>query len=340
MQTAESSADACPLDERQQRRIIEGVLAGPVVELLNEVVRRLPSGPGRARDEAAYRLAVERRLWPMELDIALTDETGRAGFAWPGSALTGDDQRRLATMENTTQLRTTRLLHHSVRVAHHLFQAIMREIMAISQQTGVSVRDLLTAVSNGNGHAGHVDNRLAPPDAVAQADSDTPGVELSVGLESAALADTGIYPPECAAPLADEADDTDDIASTFPPHLMAKRTAPAGSCEGITDDCVRELEGQMQRLQDTMDTLIGAIDEFRDDVVHTLRNLPDRMYASIPQPLAGCPRYLARCLPRRLRLPFRLPPELEFLLHLCRIQRVKRKRHSWRTGRISRECGS
>ena len=58
---------------------------------------------------------------------------------------------------------------------------------------------------------------------------------------------------------------------------MAKRTATTGSCEGITDDRVRELEERMQRLQDTMDTLIGAIDEFRDDVVHTLRNLPDRI---------------------------------------------------------------
>jgi diadenosine tetraphosphate (Ap4A) HIT family hydrolase len=281
MQTAESSADACPLDERQQRRILDGILAGPVVELLGEVVRRLPNGPRRAQDEATYRLEVERRLRPMELDIALTDETGRAGFAWPGSALTGDDQRRLATMENTTQLRTTRLLHHSVRVAHHLFQAIMREIMATSQQTGVSVRDLLTAVSGGNGHAGRVDGRLPPPDAAAQADGDTPGVELSAGLVSAALANAGVDPPECAAPPAVEPDDTADIAPSFPPHLMAKRAAPAGSCEGITDDCVRELEGKMQRLQDTMDTLIGAIDEFRDDVVYTLRNLPDRM----PPPL-------------------------------------------------------
>lgn len=173
MQTAESSADACPLDERQQRRILEGVLAGPVVELLNEVVRRLPSGPGRTRDEAAVQLAIDRRLRPMQMDITLADESGRAGYAWPGSALTGDDQRRLATMENTTQLRTTRLLHHSVRVAHHLFQAIVREIMATSQQTGVSVRDLLAAVGAGNGHAGRVDDLVPQPDAVTQADGDT-----------------------------------------------------------------------------------------------------------------------------------------------------------------------
>ena len=62
---------------------------------------------------------------------------------------------------------------------------------------------------------------------------------------------------------------------------MAKRNATTGPCEGITDERVRELEDRMQRLQETMDTLIGAIDEFRDDLVHTLRNLPDRM----PPPL-------------------------------------------------------
>ena len=33
----------------------------------------------------------------------------------------------------------------------------------------------------------------------------------------------------------------------------------------------------MQRLQETMEVLIGSIDEFRDDFVHTLRNLPDQL---------------------------------------------------------------
>ena len=33
----------------------------------------------------------------------------------------------------------------------------------------------------------------------------------------------------------------------------------------------------MQRLQETMDVLIGSIDEFREDLVHTLRNLPDQL---------------------------------------------------------------
>jgi hypothetical protein len=32
------------------------------------------------------------------------DMPDRAGLPWPGSALTGDDQRRLATMGNTTRL--------------------------------------------------------------------------------------------------------------------------------------------------------------------------------------------------------------------------------------------
>lgn len=281
MQTSESSVDACPLDERQQRRILDGVLAGPVVELLGEVVRRLPNGPRKAQDEASYRLAVERRLRPMEVDIALTDESGRAGYGWPGCALTGDDRRRLATMGNTTQLSTTRLIHHSVHVAHHLFQAIMREIMATSQQTGVSVRDLLTAIRSGNGHAGRVDDLLLSPNAAAQVGCDAPGVELSAALESVALADAGVEQTDHVGPPVVEPNTADCIALSFPPHLMAKRAAATGAGETITDDRVRELEERMQRLQDTMDTLIGAIDEFRDDVVHTLRNLPDRM----PPPL-------------------------------------------------------
>lgn len=281
MQTAESSADACPLDERQQRRILDGVLAGPVVELLGEVVRRLPNGPRRAQDEATYRLAVERRLRPMEVDIALTDESGRAGYGWPGCALTGDDRRRLATMGNTTQLSTTRLIHHSVHVAHHLFQAIMREIMATSQQTGVSVRDLLTAVSSGNGHAGCVDSQHPQVDATGRAGAGILSVDLDAALESAVAADAEVSPADQGGMLATETDVADCIAPSFPPHFMSKRTVATAPSDGITDDRVRELEERMQRLQETMDTLIGAIDEFRNDLVHTLRNLPDRL----PPPL-------------------------------------------------------
>jgi hypothetical protein len=281
MQTAESSADAYPLDERQQRRILEGVLAGPVVEMLGEVVRRLPNGPRRAQDEATYRLAVERRLGPMAVNIALADESGPAGYGWPGTALTGDDRRRLATMGNTTQLSTTRLLHHSVQVAHHLFQVIMLEIMDTSVQTGVSVRDLLLNATSGNGHATRLDNHRPRVDAPGQADDDTPSVPLPTAPESAAIADAEIGPADHGVPLAAQTDVADCIAPSFPPHFMARRTAATGPGEDITVDRVLALEERMQRLQDTMDTLIGAIDEFRDDVVHTLRNLPDR----IPPPL-------------------------------------------------------
>ena len=281
MQTAESSADAYPLDARQQRRILDGVLAGPVLELLGEVVRRLPRGPRNAADEAEYQQEVERRLHPMQVEIALCDQTGPFGYKWPGTALTVDDLRRLATMENTTQLRTTRLLHHSVRVAHHLFQAIVREIMATSQRTGVSVRDLLAAVGAGNGHAGRVDNPVPQPEAAPQADGDAPAVELPTRFESALLADAGGNAPESAGPSVAAPDVTDGIAPSFPPHPMSKRTATTAPAEGLSEDRVRELEERMRVLQETMDTLIGAIDEFRDDVVHTLRNLPDRL----PPPL-------------------------------------------------------
>jgi hypothetical protein len=58
---------------------------------------------------------------------------------------------------------------------------------------------------------------------------------------------------------------------------MAKRTAAAAAREGITDERIQDLEERMQRLQETMDVLTGSIDEFREDLVHTLRNLPDQL---------------------------------------------------------------
>jgi hypothetical protein len=58
---------------------------------------------------------------------------------------------------------------------------------------------------------------------------------------------------------------------------MAKRTAAPAPREGITDDRIQDMEERMQRLQETMEVLIGSIDEFRDDLVHTLRNLPDQL---------------------------------------------------------------
>jgi hypothetical protein len=45
---------------------------------------------------------------------------------------------------------------------------------------------------------------------------------------------------------------------------MAKRTSAPAPREGITDDRIQELEERMQRLQETMDVLIGSIDEFRE----------------------------------------------------------------------------
>jgi len=281
MQTAESSADACPLDERQQRRILDGVLAGPVVELLSEVVRRLPTGPRRAADAAAYQLAVERRLRPMELDIPLRDDTGRAGFAWPGTALTGDDRRRLATMGNTTQLSATRLLHHSVRVAHHLFQTIMLEIMATSEQTGMSVRDLLLNATSGNGHPGRIDNQRPRADATGQVDCGAPGVELSASLDSSAIADAEVAPVDHAGPPTVEPNVADCIALSFPPQPMAKRAAATPARENVTEERIEELEDRIDRLQETMQVLIDAIDGLRVDLVHTLRNLPDRLPAPL-----------------------------------------------------------
>lgn len=58
---------------------------------------------------------------------------------------------------------------------------------------------------------------------------------------------------------------------------MAKRTTEAKTHEPITDERIQDLEYRMQRLQETMEVLIGSIDEFREDLVHTFRNLPDQL---------------------------------------------------------------
>lgn len=67
---------------------------------------------------------------------------------------------------------------------------------------------------------------------------------------------------------------------------MSKRTTATAPHEDIaheamTDERIEELEAQIQRLQETMDVLIESIDGFRDELVHTLRNLPDQL----PPPL-------------------------------------------------------
>lgn len=62
---------------------------------------------------------------------------------------------------------------------------------------------------------------------------------------------------------------------------MSKRIAAKAPAEGLSEDRLGQLEEHMRLLQETMDTLIAAIDEFHDEMIHALRNLPDRL----PPPL-------------------------------------------------------
>jgi len=281
MPLPEKISDACPLDESQRRRILDRVLAGPVTELLAEVARRLPNGSRRRGDDTDCQRTIDRRLQPMQIDIAMRDETGRAGFSWPGTGLTHDDRRRLATMGNTTRLSTTRLLHHSVQVAHHLFQAILLEIMATSERTGVAVRDLLTNKTDGNGHP--VSNAASLPreDAPSQPDVGHPSLETPEAPVSGTSGDGVEASADDRSSLAADAADEFCTNLSIPPQPMAKRTQTTPTRESVTEDRVEELEDRIDRLQETMQVLIDAIDGLRDDLVHTLRNLPDRL----PPPL-------------------------------------------------------
>jgi len=106
-------------------------------------------------------------------------------------------------------------------------------------------------------------------------------VAMPVTREPALITHPAVAPADDHGSLAAETAHDGPTSLSIPPHPVAKRTAAPAPREGITDDRIQELQERMQRLQETMDVLIGSIDEFREDLVHTLRNLPDQ----IPPPV-------------------------------------------------------
>jgi hypothetical protein len=82
MSLPDKISDASPFDEDQRRRILDRVLAGPVTELLGEIKRRLPNGVRRRGSEEDHQRQIHRQLRPMQHDIPLHDDSGRAGPAW------------------------------------------------------------------------------------------------------------------------------------------------------------------------------------------------------------------------------------------------------------------
>lgn len=278
MQPSEKPTDAFPLDSTQQQRIFDAVLRGPITELIEEVVRRSLTPRKRKENEAEYATRTARCLNAIKFDIPLDDQSAKTDLR---CRPTWDDCRRLATIGNAARITTGRALHHAVRIGHHLFRTVMSEIMTTSEQTGASVRDLLVTASTGNG--------LCPPceiDRSENADRSRPdagaaAVVLSGATDAGLDADRPSGGSEPQTPPMANSSDHFSTALSIPPQPMAKRAAPPASREKVTEERIEELEDRIDRLQETMQVLIDSIDELRVELVHTLRNLPDRL----PPPL-------------------------------------------------------
>ena len=232
------------------------------------------------------------RLKAFGIPLSSPDTSGRWGHDWPASRLTGDDMRRLAVLGNYAKLPTNEILHVAVGVLYEHTRALMLRLLDLHDQSGKPFVQLLDelAVSEtdakqagqigGNGHPASAEGQYPQANAGAP-NTGQPSVAIPVTRRPSLMTAPEHDPANDQGSLACEAAQDASSSISISPTPMAKRNATTGPCEGITDERVRELEDRMQRLQETMDTLIGAIDEFRDDLVHTLRNLPDR----IPPPL-------------------------------------------------------
>lgn len=265
-QSSEKTPDAIPLDATQQRRILDAVFTGPMAELIEEIVRRSLAPRKRNEDEAAYAKRTGNRLKAIKFEIPLHDQSPKTDLR---CRPTWDDRSRLATIGNTAGIGLSRALHYAVRIGHHVFQTVMTEIMDTSERTGASVRDLLATAGSGNGVC-------LPPEADRNRTAETPAAAPAVPVAAVAA----------AQPLADAERDTALVAHTsgqtstalsIPPHPMATRAAVPPSRENVTEERIEELEDRIDRLQDTMQVLIDTIDELRVELVHALRNLPDRL---------------------------------------------------------------
>jgi hypothetical protein len=229
------------------------------------------------------------RLKGFGISLSSPDASGRWGHEWPGSRLTGDDMRRLAVLGNYAKLPTNELLHIAVGVLYEHTRALMLRLLESHEQTGKPFAELLDDVAvlgsgpsraaaiGGNGNPDRAEAQHRQVDARALSNAGQPAFGSPVTREPALIADYEGAPTNDDGSLAAETADHACTSLSIPPHTMAKRTATPAPREGITDDRVQELKERMQRLQETMDVLIGSIDEFRDDLIHTLRNLPDQL---------------------------------------------------------------
>jgi len=276
-ESSEKTQDTIPLDASQQRRIFDAVFRGPITELIDEVVRRSLTPRKRKEDEADYATRTRRCLNAMQFEIPLDDQSPKTDLR---CRPTSDDCRRLATIGNAARITTGRALHHAVRIGHHLFRTVMMEILATSERTGASVRELLTTASAGNGIC------LSPEGDLNECGETPPtSATAAVGTPAEPIAAIAVAQPPARpqpqTPLSMQASDQPCTALSIPPQPMAKRAAATPSRENVTEERIEELEDRIDRLQETMQVLIESIDELRVELVHALRNLPDRL----PPPL-------------------------------------------------------
>lgn len=230
------------------------------------------------------------RLKAFQIPLSSPDTSGRWGHEWPGSRLTGDDMRRLAVLGNYAKLPTNELLHIAVGVLYEHTRALMLRLLDRHEQTGRPFAELLDDVAvlqvaagrvaaavGGNGDAHRADAQHQQADARALPNAGHPTVAMPVMREPVIISDPDGAQTDDHGSLAAETGHDGRTSLSIPPHTMAKRTAAPVPREGITDERIQDLEERMQRLQETMDVLIGSIDEFREDLVHTIRNLPDQL---------------------------------------------------------------
>jgi len=229
------------------------------------------------------------RLKAFQITFSSPDTSGRWGHEWPGSRLTGDDMRRLAVLGNYAKLPTNELLHIAVGVLYEHTRALMLRLLDRHEQTGKPFAELLDDVAvvqvapsqadpiDGNRDRDHAGAQHPQADARALRTAGHPTVAMPVTREPAIITLPAGAPTNDHGSLAAETAHDGPTSLSIPPHPMAKRTAAPAPRESITDDRIQDLEERMQRLQETMEVLIGSIDEFRDDLVHTLRNLPDQL---------------------------------------------------------------
>jgi hypothetical protein len=233
------------------------------------------------------------RLKGFHIPFSSPDTSGRWGHEWPGSRLTGDDMRKLAVLGNYAKLPTNEVLHIAVGVLYEHTRAVMLRLLDRHEETGKPFPELLDDVGvfqvapsraagiGSDGDGDRTGTQHPQADARALPNAGHPTVAMPVKEEPAIITGPAGAPTNDHGSLAAETAHDGSTSHSIPPHPMTKRTTAPAPREGITDDRIQELAERMQRLQETMEVLIGSMDEFRDDLVHTLRNLPDQLPAPV-----------------------------------------------------------